>query len=122
MLGPEDRRREELEPTEATAAVIPSTPIAPWSYPVERYYYPWALAEYIANPEPSDHGIKSTVVQRLKENPHTKDDSIKVDVKQRVVILGGEVSSWLAKRAAGDDAWDTAGVVDVSNQLRTPGL
>jgi hypothetical protein len=28
------------------------------------------------------------------------------------------VSSWLAKRAAGDDAWDTAGVVDVSNQLK----
>jgi hypothetical protein len=28
------------------------------------------------------------------------------------------VSSWLAKPAAGDDAWDTAGVVDVSNQLK----
>jgi len=50
-------------------------------------------------------------------NEHTKDDDIKVDVEQGVVILGGEVSSWLAKRAAGDDAWDTPGVVDVSNQL-----
>jgi phospholipid/cholesterol/gamma-HCH transport system permease protein len=29
-----------------------------------------------------------------------------------------EVSSALAKRAAGDDAWDTPGVVDVSNQLQ----
>ena len=38
-------------------------------------------------------------------------------MKQSVVILGGEVDSTLAKRAAGDDAWDTPGVVDVSNQL-----
>ncbi|MBM7784701.1 BON domain-containing protein [Tenggerimyces flavus] len=123
MLGPDDRRRAEIEETEMTEKADPAAsfhPVSPWSYPVERYYYPWALAEYIANPEPSDHSIKSTVVQRLKENPHTKDDTIKVDVKQRVVILGGEVSSWLAKRAAGDDAWDTAGVVDVSNQLHTP--
>jgi len=34
-----------------------------------------------------------------------------------VVILTGEVSSAVAKRAAGDDCWDTVGVVDVSNQL-----
>lgn len=68
--------------------------------------------------EPTDGDIKAAVVERLKTNTYTKDDDIKVDVKQRVVILGGEVSSWLAKRAAGDDAWDTPGVVDVSNQLR----
>ena len=36
----------------------------------------------------------------------------------KVVILTGDVSSTLAKRAAGDDAWDTPGVVDVSNQLQ----
>jgi hypothetical protein len=30
------------------------------------------------------------VGERLKENPHTKDDDIQVDVKQSVVILGGE--------------------------------
>jgi osmotically-inducible protein OsmY len=50
-------------------------------------------------------------------NPHTKDHDLQVDVKQSVVILTGEVSSAVAKRAAGDDCWDTAGVVDVSNQL-----
>ncbi len=38
-------------------------------------------------------------------------------MKQHVVVLGGRVGSALAKRAAGDDAWDTPGVVDVSNQL-----
>ena len=36
---------------------------------------------------------------------------------QCVVVLGGQVPSWMAKRAAGDDPWDTQGVVDVSNQL-----
>jgi osmotically-inducible protein OsmY len=34
-----------------------------------------------------------------------------------VVILGGQAPSSIAKRVAGDDAWDTPGVVDVSNQL-----
>jgi len=56
-------------------------------------------------------------VEQLHQNPHTADETIRVDVKRNVVILTGEVSSVLAKRAAGDDAWDTAGVVDVSNQL-----
>lgn len=58
------------------------------------------------------------MVDRLRENPRTKDAEIRVDVRQRVVILGGEVDSPLAKRVAGDDAWDIPGVVDVSNQLR----
>lgn len=70
---------------------------------------------------PSDGDVKSAVVERLKTNTHTKDEDIKIDVKQHVVVLGGEVSSWLAKRAAGDDAWDTPGVVDVSNQLQARG-
>ena len=90
--------------------------IHPWTYPEERYYY--NLWEGPVRPgHPTDREIKKVVVERLKENPRTKDDDIQVDVKQSVVILGGEVSSWLAKPAAGDDAWDTAGVVDVSNQL-----
>jgi osmotically-inducible protein OsmY len=42
-------------------------------------------------------------------------------VKKNVVILTGDVSSPLAKRAAGDDAWETPGVVDVSNQLQVVG-
>jgi hypothetical protein len=120
MLGPDDLRREEK------AARSGMTPggfplVSPWSYPSERYYYPWSGEDFPAEErEPSDGQIKSAVVERLKENPYTKDDTIKVDVKQRVVVLGGDVSSWLAKRAAGDDAWDTPGVVDVSNQLRPP--
>jgi osmotically-inducible protein OsmY len=49
--------------------------------------------------------------------PYTRDDDLKVDVEQGVVILQGKVSSPRSKRAAGDDAWDTPGVSDVSNQL-----
>jgi osmotically-inducible protein OsmY len=86
----------------------------PWTFPDRRYYYDW----WGNDPKDlSDHEIKSIVVDRLRTNEWTKPDDIRVDVKQHVVILGGEVSSWLAKRAAGDDAWDTPGVVDVSNQL-----
>ncbi|WP_188186908.1 BON domain-containing protein [Nonomuraea sp. SYSU D8015] len=91
-------------------------PLGRRSYPDERYYYGWWGAPVAI--EPTDGEIKSRIVHRLRQNPHTKDSDLKVDVKQRVVILGGEVPSWLAKRAAGDDAWDTDGVVDVSNQIQ----
>ena len=90
-------------------------PIGPWTYPDERYYYTWWAEE--PPTVPNDGDIKSMVVDQLKNNEKTKDNEIKVDVKQGVVVLGGTVSSWLAKRAAGDDAWDTPGVSDVSNQL-----
>ena len=86
-----------------------------WQYPSDRYYYGW----YNQPPQskPTDGEIKSEVVDRLRVNPHTKDHDLQGDVKQSVVILTGKVSSAVAKRAAGDDCWDTAGVVDVSNQL-----
>lgn len=89
---------------------------APWVYPADRYYYGWY--DDVPPPLPSDHEIKSNMVDRLRENPNTKDFDIHVDVTQAVVVLTGDVGSGLAKRAAGDDAWDTAGVADVSNQLR----
>jgi CBS domain-containing protein len=92
----------------------------PWLVPSERYYYAW----YETVPMPvggangrSDAAIKAEVVDRLRRNRHTADHTIRVDVKQGVVILQGDVDSRLAKRAAGDDCWDTAGVRDVSNQL-----
>ena len=85
-----------------------------WIYPDARYYYPW----YDEMPHtPTDGEIKAAVVDQLRVNRFTKDEDLKVDVKQGVVILGGTVRTALAKRAAGDDAWDTPGVVDVSNQL-----
>jgi osmotically-inducible protein OsmY len=89
-------------------------------YPSERYYYGWyGGQEQLAQPGPQTDGqIKSEVVDRLRQNAHTKDHTLDVNVQSGVVVLTGDVSTVLAKRAAGDDSWDTPGVVDVSNQLR----
>jgi osmotically-inducible protein OsmY len=84
-------------------------------YPSERYYYGWYTGGLAFSP---DGDIKSRVVDRLRVDTLTEPYDIKVDVKQSVVVLGGTVRNALAKRAAGDDAWDTPGVVDVSNQIR----
>jgi osmotically-inducible protein OsmY len=70
---------------------------------------------------PSDREMKSALVHRLNENPYTEDAEIKVDVDHRVIVLGGEVETPIARRVAGDDAWDIPGVIDVSNQLVVAG-
>lgn len=89
--------------------------MALWSYPNDRYYYGWYGSPL--DFEPTDGEIKAAVVDRLREDDHTKPYDLKVDVKQHVVVLGGHVRTPLAKRVAGDDAWDTRGVADVSNQI-----
>lgn len=68
-------------------------------------------------PRSSDHDIKSAVIHRLHGNPHTADESFRVEVHNGVVTLAGEVATALPKRAAGDEAWDTPGVVDVNNHI-----
>jgi predicted transcriptional regulator len=88
-----------------------------WTYPDTRYYYDWYEGMPPASAHPGDGTIKAAVVDRLRVNPLTKDDDLRVDVKRGVVILQGVVGSRLAKRSAGDDCWDTVGVTDVSNQL-----
>jgi osmotically-inducible protein OsmY len=97
-----------------------STPQSLGQSPSERYYYTWYTGRpEITPPDPqSDGQIKSEVVDRLRRNVHTRDHTLVVDVQTGVVVLTGDVSAVLAKRAAGDDCWDTPGVVDVSNQLR----
>src|SRR5687768_5182800 len=93
--------------------------MALWTYPENRYYYGWYGDGLPPVPpgKPTDGDIKSQIVDRLRQNPHTADCKLQVVVKHGVVILNGVVASRLAKRAAGDDCWDTPGVVDVSNQL-----
>lgn len=88
-----------------------------WMYPEDRYYYGWYGSVPPGQLPPADGTIKSEVVERLRANPHTRHHDLVVHVKDGVVILQGEVDSRVAKRAAGDDCWDTPGVVDVSNQL-----
>ena len=49
--------------------------LAPWSYPDERYYYGWSHTPWPVRP--TDAELKSMVVERLRENPQTKDSDIK---------------------------------------------
>jgi osmotically-inducible protein OsmY len=91
----------------------------PWITRTGHTYYGWQ--DVPSDTLPSDREMKSVLVDRLHENIFTQDARIKVEIDDRVVVLGGEVDSPIAKRAAGDDAWDTPGVVDVSNQLVVSG-
>jgi CBS domain-containing protein len=89
-----------------------------WIYPDMRYYYDWYEGQPpVLPPKYTDGWIKGEIVDRLRRNPYTRDEDLRVDVKRGVVILQGVVASRLVKRAAGDDCWDTMGVTDVSNQL-----
>ena len=89
--------------------------MSPWAYPENRYYYEW----YEQDPpgERSDMEIKQDLLDRLRSGPYESRLDIDVTVEKGVVILTGRAASIVAKRAAGDDAWDTPGVTDVSNQL-----
>ena len=49
----------------------------PWIYPDSRYYYDWYDPENKPAAEPSDGEVKSVLVDRLRENPWTKDDDIR---------------------------------------------
>ena len=71
--------------------------------------------------QPPRQRDEGQIVERLRQNPHTAKCHLRVDVKQAVVILQGDVDSRVAKRTAGDDCWDTLGVADVSNQLSVAG-
>jgi osmotically-inducible protein OsmY len=89
--------------------------MSPWAYPENRYYYEWYADE--SNDERSDMEIKQDMLDQIRSGPYADQYDISVDVKKGVVILTGAASTTLAKRAAGDDAWDTRGVTDVSNQI-----
>ncbi|MGH2578180.1 MAG: BON domain-containing protein [Actinomycetota bacterium] len=90
--------------------------MSPWAYPENRYYYEWyATAQ---TDERSDGEIKQDLLDQIRTGPYQDQYDIEVDVKKGVVILTGTATTTVAKRAAGDDAWDTRGVTDVSNQIQ----
>jgi len=88
----------------------------PWAYPENRYYYEWYADD--ANDGRSDSDIKQDLLDQIRVGPYADQYDIDVDVKKGVVILTGTAGTTVAKRAAGDDAWDTRGVTDVSNQIQ----
>jgi hypothetical protein len=90
--------------------------MSPWAYPENRYYYEWYDEE--PSDERSDMEIKQDLLDRIRSGPYAEQYDIDVDVKKGVVILTGTAATTVAKRVAGDDAWDTRGVTDVSNQIQ----
>src|SRR5436190_10805480 len=77
----------------------------------ERFGLEWAA-------KPDDRVIRAFLLDRLRENPLTRFEEIRVRVERGVVTLSGEVSSSAAHLGADDDAWATPGVADVQNHLR----
>ena len=65
-----------------------------------------------------DREIRMFLLDRLRDNPVTRREEIRVGVERGVVTLTGVVASPLARRSADDDAWLTPGVVDVHIHLR----
>jgi osmotically-inducible protein OsmY len=90
--------------------------MSPWAYPENRYYYEWYEEE--PSDERSDMEIKQDLLDQIRSGPYAEQYDIDVDVKKGVVILTGTAATTVAKRVAGDDAWDTRGVTDVSNQIQ----
>jgi osmotically-inducible protein OsmY len=90
--------------------------MSPWAYPENRYYYEWYADE--RTDERSDSELKQDLLAQIRTGPYEDQYDIEVVVKKGVVILTGTAMTTVAKRAAGDDAWDTRGVTDVSNQIQ----
>ena len=82
-----------------------------------RYYYGY-YGPYYGHVARNDADITADVRSRLINDTWVDAEQDNIDVRHGVGTLTGEVDSIVEKRAAGDDAWDTPGVVDVNNQLR----
>jgi len=82
-----------------------------------RYYYGY-YGPYYDRVARSDAEIRDEGRNRLVWDSWVNADQVHIEVNNGVVTLTGEVDSIVEKRAAGDDAWDTPGVVDVNNLLR----
>ncbi len=88
----------------------------PYGGPAMRYYQgPYSRRS--RSPR-SDQEIRNEIVARLQADPWVNERNVEVEVSQGVVTLRGEVDIMEEKRSAGDDAYDTPGVVDVYNELR----
>jgi osmotically-inducible protein OsmY len=64
-----------------------------------------------------DRVLKRLLVADLQEEPRTRGERIRVDVRNGVVVLHGVVSSAMTRHAARLHARSLPGVRDVSDQL-----
>ena len=89
-------------------------PIRP--YPHSHYYVSYYGPHYYQIKR-SDEDIRADIHRALMFDTWVNAGKIDVDIKNGVVTLTGTVGSIVEKRAAGDDAWDVPGVLDVNNEL-----
>ena len=69
----------------------------------------------------SDAELREEVEEALFYDTWVDADAIKVEVKDGVVILRGELPNFEEIRYATDDAWDVDGVVGVRSELTVAG-
>lgn len=65
----------------------------------------------------SDDEIRETVLENLFQDTWVDPENIDVEVNQGVVTLTGDVRDFMEARYAWDDAWESAGVRGVINNL-----
>ena len=89
----------------------------PWHYGWPR---PWSYPAYPPPPlQPvTDEQIRNMVYDALRSDPRIPPEArITTEVSQGVVTLTGTVPDKWVKHAAGEDALNVPGVVDVDNRL-----
>jgi osmotically-inducible protein OsmY len=82
--------------------------------------YPPGLQSEDILGDPVDAMLARRVAHRFLADPAIGSGHVVVAVQNRVVILEGRLNSRRARDAAGQQAWATPGVFDVSNRLLVP--
>ncbi|HEX8695172.1 MAG TPA: BON domain-containing protein [Longimicrobium sp.] len=77
----------------------------------------WEAYQHDPGEELSDDDIRELVRRRMRGDAWLDPARIHVEVEDGVVTLTGEVDDFLEARYAWDDAWETAGVRGVVNNL-----
>jgi len=95
----------------------------PRKQPPEDSYsgYYWGNEPYDSSNIPgrkSDEELKNNVDLNLKKNNNISSSRIEVYVNNSAVTLKGSVKTYEERRLAGQEAWNTSGVVKVLNDLQ----
>jgi BON domain-containing protein len=77
----------------------------------------WEAYQHEPGEELSDDEVREAVRRRMRGDAWLDPARIQVEVEDGVVTLTGEVDDFLEARYAWDDAWETAGVRGVVNNL-----
>ena len=85
-----------------------------------HHHYDYYGPDNEKKPEPgikTDEDIQRDIEDSLYWDTWVDSSKVQVEVQSGVVTLSGTVTNIVEKRAAGDDAWDTPGVIDVKNNI-----